>query len=184
MKPSLHSMLAASLHGMNTALRPKILWPALLVLVLLGSGLASMSSPRRLAMVLWFPDARAGSHSKAKSELRYIPAYREKERQAAALVEELFLGPLNASSRPISPASTRLISSIRSGTSLYIDISSDILFGKVSADGIYDPPLLEPREACAYVKRALQRNFSFLTIILTIDGQEPSFSPLKSGESV
>ncbi|MDX9898961.1 MAG: GerMN domain-containing protein [Spirochaetia bacterium] len=184
MKRSFDSFLSVSLNAINTVLKPRILWPSLLALVFIASGLASLSLPRRLAMVVWFPDARSGMKSKPKAELRYIPAYSEKERQAAALVEEMFLGPLNASSRPIAVTSTRLVSAIRSGKTLYIDVSSDMLFGKVSAKGVFDPPLLEPQEACQYLSRTLHKNFPFFTVILTIDGQEPSFKPSQGGESV
>lgn len=183
MKRSFDEILAMSLNALNTILKPRILWPALLALVLMASGIASLSLPRRLAVVLWFPDARSGIKVRAKAELRYIPAYREKERQAAALVEELFLGPLNASSRPVGVTSTNVVSAIRSGKSMYIDVSSDMLFGKISANGIYDPPPLEPREAYAYVSRALARNFPFFTIILTIDGQEPFIMPSNGEET-
>ncbi len=184
MKRSIDELLTASLNALNTVLKPRILWIALLALVFVGSGIASLSLPNRLAMVVWFPDARSGIKARAKAELRYIPAYREKERQAAALVEELFLGPLNASSRPVTVTSTKLVSAIRSGKTMYIDVSSDMLFGKLSANGVYDPPLLEPREACAYISRALLRNFPFFTIILTIDGQEPFIKPSNGEDSV
>jgi hypothetical protein len=169
-------MVDASVRALDIALKPKNLWPGLFLVVLLASAGASLTLPYRRAVVVWFPDARASSEPRSRAELRYVPAGADKAGQAAAVVEEMLLGPLSASSRPISVPNARLVSSIRSGKTLYVDISSDILFGRPSASGAYGAPVLEPGVAIGYIERSLRWNFPFFRIVVTVGGQEPSWN--------
>lgn len=173
---SFRTLADASVKTMDFALKPRNLWPGLFLIVLLASAGASLALPFRRAVVVWFPEARASAEFRPRPELRYVPASLDAPGQAAAVVEEMLLGPLDASSRPVSVPAARLVSSIRSGKTIYVDISSDMLFGKPSASGVYGAPVLEPGVAIGYIERSLRWNFPFFRIVVTVGGQEPSWN--------
>ena len=170
---SARTMIEAITRALDVALKPKNLWPGMFLVVFLASAGASLTLPFRRAAVIWFPDARSAAEVRPRAELRYIPAGRDAAGQAAAVVEEILLGPVNASSRPVSVPGARLVSSIKSGKTLYLDISTDLLFGRQSAAGVHGAPVLEPRAALGFIERSLRWNFPFFRIVLTVGGQEP-----------
>lgn len=182
MKRSPKESIAAFLDLVNRNLNPRTLCPSILVVVFLASALASLAIPDRRAVVLWFPDSREASGSTARSELRYIGSGRDVAAQAASVVEELLLGPLLPGSRPISVPDARLQSSIRSKKTLYVDVSNDILFGRLTASGVYDAPVAQPRVVLDYIRRSLRWNFPFFRIVLTVDGQEPTWTRTEVAE--
>ncbi len=159
--------------ALDLALRPRFLWPGLLAIAFLASAGVSLALPFRRAVVVWFPESRAAPALRSRAELRHVPFTRDVAALAAGLMEEQLLGPLDASSRPVAVPDTRLVSSLRSGKTLYVDISDSIFFGRPSADGVYAPPALEPRVALGFIERSLRWNFPFYRIVLTVDGQEP-----------
>lgn len=161
------------LNLINTMLKPAILWPGLLIVVFLASALASLTLPDRRAIVLWFPDSRLASGSRARPELRYVSSERDVALLAASVVEEMLLGPLSPEARPITVPDARLQSSIRSKKTLYVDVSNDILFGRMTVSGVYEAPVAQPEVVLDYIERSLQWNFPFFRIVLTVDGQEP-----------
>lgn len=175
MTRSLETFLNAAHRALNVVLKPRILWSGLVAIVFLTSAIASMTVPRKSAVVVWFPDSR--SEAKARSEIRYIKFSRDVALQAALVVEELLLGPLDASSRPLCVPTATVRSVIRSKKTLYVDISGSVLFGRASASGIFEAPPLEPRVALGYIERALRYNFGFYSIVLTVDGLEPAWRP-------
>lgn len=177
MTRSLDTFLNAAHRALNVVLRPRILWTGLLAIVFLTSAVASLSVPRKSAVVLWFPDSRSDGGADARSEIRYVAYSRDVASQAASVVEEALLGPLDASSRPLCVPTATLRSVIRSKKTLYVDISGSVLFGRASASGIFEAPPLEPRVALSYIERALRYNFAFYSIVLTVDGLEPSWRP-------
>lgn len=177
MKLSFKDHLKSTIAVINIMLKPRFLWPGLLVLVFLVSAGASLTLPRRRVSVLWFPDFRSVEDSRSNAELRYVPAGHGVAEEASSIVEELLLGPLDTSSRPVSVSDANIRSVIRSGKKLYVDVSSDILFGRMTAAGVVEAPPLSPRAALGYIERALRWNFPFLTTIITVDGLEPSWKP-------
>jgi len=174
-KRSLGSVFSSARAALNIALRPRIFWPGLLIAAFIVSAAVSFSFPSRRATVLWFPEAT--SEGGARAELRYIRSDRDAARTAASIVEEMLLGPLVPTSRPISVPSARLISSIRSDKTLYVDVSSDILFGRLKSADVYDSPPLQPRAALAFIDRTLRWNLPLYKIVITVGGNEPSWEP-------
>ncbi|PKL26473.1 MAG: hypothetical protein CVV47_00645 [Spirochaetae bacterium HGW-Spirochaetae-3] len=177
MNRSLETFLNAARGALNVALQPRILWSAILSVVFLTSAISLMTVHRQSAVVVWFPDSRSEGRAKARPEIRYVRYSRDVASQASAVVEEILLGPLDASSRPICVPTATVRSVIRSKKTLYVDIAGSMLFGRVSASGIYEAPPLEPRVALGYIERALRYNFSFFSIVLTVDGLEPAWRP-------
>ena len=175
MKRSFSDYVKSTTTIADTMLKPRFLWPGLLVLVFLVSAGASLALPRRRPSVIWFPDSRSVDGSRSNAELRYVPFGHGVADEASSIVEELLLGPLDASSRPVSVPDANIRSVIRSGKKLYVDVSSDILFGRVTAAGVVEAPPLSPRSAIEYLERALHWNFPFMTTIITVDGLEPSW---------
>jgi len=166
----------------NKNLKPATLWPGLLLAVFLTSALASLFVPDRRAVVLWFPDSRISSRSSVRSELRYVRAERDVALMAASVVEEILLGPLSPEARLLTVPDARLLSSIRSKKTLYVDVSNDILFGRLTASGVHEAPVAQPKVVFDFIERSLRWNFPFLKIVLTIEGQEPLWTESEVAE--
>ncbi|HUW69920.1 MAG TPA: hypothetical protein VMX33_06775 [bacterium] len=175
MKPSFSEIADTSLLILNTALKPRILWTGLLGLALILSGIMSLAVPFRRGAVLWFPDSRSADGNKARSELRYLYPRSDRAAEAADLVNEMFLGPMNPKSGPIAVPEARVRSAIKGGKTLYIDLDDTLLFGRPNATGIHAEPILQPRQALAYLGRTLHWNYPSMHIVLTVDGLEPSW---------
>ena len=77
-------------------------------LVASSTAVAVASQPPRRAATLWFPDARGSDPADARSELRYVAVKKDAAEQAAELVEELLLGPMDAMARPIAVPQVRV----------------------------------------------------------------------------
>lgn len=176
MKPSFSEMAAASLDILNTALKPRNLWPGLFAIALLFSALMSLAVPFRRSAVLWFPDSRSVDGSKARPELRYLYSRSDKAAEAADLVNEMFLGPTNPKSAPIAVPEARVQSAIRGGKTLYLDIADTFLFGRPNEAGIHAEPVLQPRQVLSYLERTLHWNYPSMKLVLTVDGFEPSWA--------
>jgi hypothetical protein len=172
-KPSFSEIADTSLLILNTALKPRNLWPGLLGLALIFSGVMSLAVPFRRGAVLWFPDSRSVDGSRARSELRYLYPRSDKAAEAADLVNEMFLGPMNPKSGPIAVPEARVRSAIKGGKTLYIDLDDTFLFGRPNDTGILAEPILQPRQALAYLGRTLHWNYPSMHIVLTVDGLEP-----------
>lgn len=182
MKPTLERIVKATQLTVNAALRPRYFWLGALALALASSVVAVALLPSKQAAVLWFPDAREADPMDARSELRYIGSGKGVAEQAAEIVEELLLGPMDARSRPIAVPDVRVESSVVSKKTIYVDISADLFFGKASADGTFAAPPVEPRVAIAYIDRTLRWNFRFHDVRLTVQGLEPEWMPVNEAE--
>lgn len=180
MSVSFLDMIKHSVAALEVALKPRYFWTALLLIAFGLSAFASFSLPDRRAVVLWFPAARSIDGSRARSELRYIPAGLEVAEEAGAIVEEALLGPMGASARPIAVPDANVLSSAGSSDTLYIDVSSDVLFGRIGPKGVYEAPPLAPRLVMDYIRKSLAWNFPFKRIVLTIDGLEPAWGAANS----
>jgi len=175
-KPSFSEIADTSLVILNTALKPRNLWPGLFVIALLLSGLMSLSVPFRRGAVLWFPDSRSVDGSRARSEVRYLYSRSDKAIEAADLVNEMFLGPTNPKSGPIAVPEARVRLAIRGGRTLYLDLDDTFLFGRPNETGIHAEPMLQPRQVLSYLERTLHWNYPSMKIVLTVNGLEPSWT--------
>jgi len=183
-KPSFEKFSSTVVAVLDFSFKPRNFWTGLLVICFLASAIASLSLSDRRAVVLWFPDARTADGSRSRAELRYVSHDRESARMATSIVEELLLGPFLATSRAICVPDANLRSVIRSGKILYVDISSDILFGRSDSDGIHENPPVQPRVAVEYIQKTLGWNFPLLTIILMVDGLEPNWEATEIAKSI
>ena len=177
--PRFRKFLDTLAAALDFSLRPRNFWTGLLILSFFVSAIASLYLSDRRAVVLWFPHAGTADGSKTSAELRYVPYRNDDAAMASDIVMELLLGPIRSTSSPISIPDANIRSAILSGKKLYVDISSDILFGRSSSKGVHEAPLFPPRVVIGYIERTLGWNFPFLDIIITIDGLEPSWGTVE-----
>jgi hypothetical protein len=180
LKRSFADFLAAGARILDLILTPKYFWLGLLACTFMLSMGYAVASPWRRAATVWFPDYRAREETRSRSELRYLPAARPLEETAAEIARELLLGPLEPYSSPISVADARLNSVIRSGKTLYIDVSSSILFGRMNDQGVYGNPPLQTERSLGYIERSIRWNFPGMRVVMTIDGLESSWGSTKA----
>jgi len=180
LKRSISDYLAIGRHVLDLVLTPKYFWLGLLALTFVISTGFALASPWRRAATVWFPDYRSRDGSRARPELRYLPAGQTMEENVAEIVGELLLGPLEPYAVPISVADTKLRSVIRTEKVLYIDVSSSILFGRINDQGVYGEPPLAVKEAIEYIKRSVRWNFPRMQVVVTINGLEPSWGSTKN----
>lgn len=176
MKPTFSGIVTTSIHVLNTALKPRNLWPGLFGVALLFSAIVSLSVPFRRAAVLWFPDSRSADGTRARSELRYLYGRSDKAAEVADLVNEMFLGPMNPKSAAIAVPESRVRAALGAGRTLYVDLDDTFLFGRPNESGIYVEPTLQPRLALDYIARTLRWNYPSMKVVLTVDGLEPSWA--------
>ncbi len=172
MNYTIPEMLSITKKGADTLLKPKIFWLALIGLSLLIAFIATVSSPAIKPASLWFPRSRAGG---VGAELRYLPVRPSVEASARELVEEQLLGPMSQDFLPIAYPSSSVRLVLTRGRDLYVDLSSDILFGRLLSSAVYSEALLAPKEVLSLIEKTLSWNFSAWKLFLTVDGREPGF---------
>lgn len=141
---------------------------ALAFLVVAAVALNLGVGPRR-AYTLWYPEARAAGIG---SELRLIRTGGGLESELKSLVEELILGPMDPDLAPIALAGARVRSAFVRGRVIYVDFSSDVLFGRRLSNGIFEPPLAAPSRFIELTAMTIKRNFPSYQIVLTLEGRE------------
>lgn len=124
--------------------------------------------PRR-AYTLWYPKARA---SGIGTELRLIRTGDGAEAELRSLVEELILGPMTPDLAPLALAGSRIRSAFIRGRVIYVDFSSDVLFGRRHSNGVFEPPLAAPSRFYELAEMTIKRNFPSYRIVLTVEGRE------------
>lgn len=173
MKPSLSSLTSlasGALNAVESALHPRILWPAALSMAFVISLVSSlMSAPGRPA-TLWFP-AHTGDGS--VSELRFLKRSPSGALAEALVAEELILGPMNVKALPLSVPSVGVNLVKRGRNALYVDLSLDLLFGRTASDGVSEAPPVEPARALALIRKTMGWNFPRRPLVLTVGGLEP-----------
>lgn len=172
MNYTIPEMLAVTRNAADTLVKPKLLWLILIGLALLVAFIATVSSPAIKPASLWFPRARADGIG---AELRYLPLRPSVEAAARDLVEELILGPMSQDFLPIAYPSSEVRLVLARGRNLYVDLSADLLFGRLLSSGVYSEAFLAPKEALMLIEKTLSWNFSSWKLFLTIDGKEPGF---------
>ncbi|HAE23472.1 MAG TPA: hypothetical protein DCG47_14310 [Spirochaetaceae bacterium] len=176
MNYTIPELLAISRKGADTILKPKVLWLTLIALVLLTTLIALVYQPAIKPASLWFPKARAEG---VGTELRYLPVRSSVEASARELVEELLLGPMSQDFLPIAYPSSAVRMVLVRGRNLYVDLSADILFGRLLSSGVYSEALVAPKEVLTLFEKTLSWNFSAWKLFLTIEGKEPAFYGLQ-----
>lgn len=169
--PSFRSALSTLDRRLHVILRPRILWLALLGFSFLASATLVAMRPNRSSVTLWFPGSR-GDETSARPEHRRIPRAGDASSFARAIAEEQLLGPTDALSRPLAPASASVRTAIAARKTVYVDLSADVLFGRPDSDGVYGLPLVAPKEALALIRRTIGWNMPGYRVVVTIAGQD------------
>lgn len=123
----------------------------------------------RRAYTLWYPKARAAGSG---TELRLIRTAGGVEAELEALVEELILGPMDPNLSPLALAGSGVRSVFVRGRVMYVDFSSDVLFGRRHSNGVYERPLVSPSRFLELTEMTIKRNFPSYRIVLTVEGRE------------
>ncbi len=121
------------------------------------------------AYTLWYPKARAAGIG---TELRLIRASGGVEAELKALIEELILGPMDPNLSPLALADAGVRSIFVRGRVMYVDFSSDVLFGRRHSNGVYERPLVSPSRFFELTEMTIKRNFPSYRIVLTVEGRE------------
>ncbi len=180
MKRSFADILATGTRILEVVLKPKYFWLGLLALSFIVRSGFALASPWRRSVTVWFPDYRFRDGVRSRSELRYIKSGNDYAETVASVIGEILLGPLEPFSAPIAITDARLNSVIRSGKTLYIDVSSSILFGRMNDSGLYGTPPLESKVVLGYMERSVRWNFPGMNVVFTIDGLEPTWETGKT----
>lgn len=176
MNYTIPELLAVSRKGADTLLKPRVLWLTLIALALFTTLVALFIQPPIKPASLWFPRARAEG---VGTELRYLPIRSSVEASARELVEELILGPMSQDFLPIAYPSSAVRLVLARGRDLYVDLSADILFGRLLSNGVYSEALLAPEEVLTLLEKTLSWNFSAWKLFLTVEGKEPVFNSIQ-----
>ncbi len=171
MKPSFRTALSTVDRRLHVILQPRVLWLALLCVSFLASATLAVARPWRSSVTLWFPGSR-GNEDRPRPELRRVPRRGDASAFARTVAEELLLGPIDALSRPLAPASASVRTAIASNKHVYVDLSADVLFGRPDSDGVYGMPLVAPRQALTLIRDTIAWNMPGYRVTVTVAGQE------------
>ena len=144
-----------------------VLWVLALATTLVWVGAYPGKWNRR---ILIFPDTVGGERH---LEYRMVPRRAMTEDKIEALVDELLLGPVNMGAVPFIPKQTSINSVVLSGTTVYIDISEEVVFGPETGQIAFE-------ETLDLVKANLLVNFPNLRqMVVTIAGNVPGVAPYR-----
>jgi hypothetical protein len=141
-------------------------------LLLVGSFLIALAfyliwPPETQARTLFFPGT---TDTRLSGERRLVPRVRAGERKVYLVVEELVLGPIEIKHGRLLPRSTEVNFVAISGTTAYIDVSTDILFPGAEVR-------VDVTTSIAGIRDSVLYNFRWLDEVeVTIGGQVP-FEP-------
>jgi hypothetical protein len=126
---------------------------------------------------LWFPGIHGleAARQEPVAELRFISSDGDVSADAVRILDELFLGSLNAKHESLTIPGHYVQAALFRKNILYIDLSTDILFGRLMSSGIYKAPQFQPTTVLALAARTLAWNFPGKRIVITIGGYEPSW---------
>lgn len=162
--------------GIDKVLHPKVFWVLLLVVSMLPAVYSALAQKTR-AVTLWFPGIHGLEPARQEpvAELRFIKSDGDIAPDAVRILDELFLGSLNAKFESLTIPGSYVDSVLYRKNVLYIDLSTDILFGRLMSSGISRAPQFQPETVLALAARTLAWNFPGRRIVLTIGGFEPSW---------
>ncbi len=146
--------------------RPAVAGGALVFIFLLSLALFLLLGNGNVVRVLFFPSETG---SRLVAEQRFVPRARGLEKQVAALVDDVLLGPMSPDALRLFPRGVTVNAVLLRGRTLFLDLSSRLL--------AEDPEIpLHGKPALDALKRSIRFNFPRLReIVITIDGQPPRF---------
>lgn len=109
----------------------------------------------------------------AVAELRFVTNSGDIQVDATRILDELFLGSLNAKHESLTIPGSYVDAALFRQNILYVDLSTDMLFGRLMSTGIYKIPQYQPATVVALAGRTLAWNFPGKRIVITIGGYEP-----------
>jgi hypothetical protein len=153
-----------------------VFWILLLAVALLPAVYSVFLQDTRPA-TLWFPGIHGLEPSKqtAVAELRFVTSDGDVASDAVRILDELFLGSLNAKYESLTIPGSYVQAALFRKNVLYIDLSTDIFFGRLMSSGIYRAPHFQPATVLALAGKTLAWNFPGKRIVLTIGGYEASW---------
>ncbi|MFH2113762.1 MAG: hypothetical protein ABIJ86_04560 [Spirochaetota bacterium] len=162
--------------AIDRILHPRIFW-ILLLTVASVPAFRSVLHQDNWPATLWFPGIRGMEKAiqMPVAELRYVSAEGDILDDAVRILDELFLGSLNAKHESLTIPGSYVQAALFRKNILYIDLSTDILFGRQLSSGIYKAPQFQPAIVLALVSKTLAWNFPGKRIVLTVGGYEPSW---------
>ena len=162
--------------GLDRILHPRVFW-ILLLAVSVVPGVYSVFDKHARPATLWFPGIHGleGSKQEAVAELRFINAQGDVAANAVRILDELFLGALDANHESLTIPGSYVQAALFRKNILYIDLSTNIFFGRLMSSGVYRAPQFAPATVLALARRTLAWNFPGKRIVITIGGYEPSW---------
>jgi len=162
--------------AIDRILHPRVFWILLLVLSLVPAVYSVFQQETRPA-TLWFPGIHGldAAKQEAIAELRFIQAEGDVQSDAVRILDELFLGALNAKHESLTIPGSYVQAALFRKNVLYIDLSTEIFFGRLMSSGITRAPQFQPATVLALAGRTLAWNFPGKRIVITIGGYEPSW---------
>ncbi len=176
MSAGIYNLISNVRSAIDRVLHPRVFWILLLAVAAMPALYSILGQDNR-PVTLWFP----GIHGMEKSsqepvaELRFVPADGDIPADAVRILDELFLGSLNAKHESLTIPGSYVQAALFRKNVLYIDLATDILFGRLLSSGIYKTPQYQPATVLALAHRTLAWNFPGKRIVITVGGYEPSW---------
>lgn len=169
MSTAIAAFIAKVGAALSRLARPRGLAIVALVALVAAAAATNIGLGPRRAYTLWYPRARAAGIG---TELRLIGTGDGVEADLKSLVEEWMLGPMDPDLAPLALADSRVRSALVRGRVIFVDFSSDVLFGRRRSSGIFELPLAAPSRFLELAELTIRRNFPSYRIVLTVDGRE------------
>lgn len=162
---------------LDRILHPRVFWIVLLGVSAVPAVYSVFLQDARPA-TLWFPGIHGLEAAKQKpvAELRFVNTEGKLPEDAVRMLDELFLGTLNAKHESLTIPGSYVQAALFRKNVLYIDLSTDILFGRPMSNGMYKAPQFQPATILDLAGKTLAWNFPGRRIVITIGGYEPSWS--------
>jgi hypothetical protein len=162
--------------AIDRVLHPRVFWILLLIAAALPAILSIAQQDTRPA-TLWFPGlhGREKSTQKPVAELRFVLSDGDVMSDAVRILDELFLGTLDSNHESLTMPGSYVQAALFRKNVLYIDLSTDILFGRQLATGVFKAPQFQPATVLALAAKSLAWNFPGKRIVITVGGYEPSW---------
>ena len=147
----------------------------LVVCIAIAVGFFLIWPPDLEARTLFFPGTTAVSFS---AERRLLPRASDRRREIFLVVQELILGPAQIRHGRLLPRSTRISSLAIDDSTIYLDLSPDLIFGE-------EEVRVDVQTGLEGIEATVLYNFRWVEeVVLTIGGQEPFVPSFRLPDSV